>query len=165
MKKILLIFAVIMTCTACGDIEPVDAGLTPVVGGGATGSTGTLTIQGVSRTVGSLIALEEAAAAGLPAIVTISYLSDNDALFLLVDAAITAGTYDLDTTAVEIASVFTEDIVNGVATTTYFDESGSVVITSHDVTAKTMSGSFNISYLDLGGSLTRTASGTFTVTY
>jgi len=83
----------------------------------------------------------------------------------LVDAAITAGTYDLDTIVFEIARVLSEDIVSGAATTTYFDESGSVVITSHDLPAKTLSGSFNISYLDLGGSLTRTASGSFTVTY
>jgi hypothetical protein len=79
----------------------------------------------------------------------------------LVDAAITGGTYDLDTIVFEIARVLSEDIVSGTATTTYFDKSGSVTITAHNMTTNAVPGSFTIAYLELGSSLTRTASGTF----
>lgn len=166
MKKLLILCTVLFAFTACGDVEPLDAGLVPTnPGTGATNGTGTLRIDNVNRTISSLLAIEEPSSAGQPALISIAYASDNDALFLLLDAAIIPGTYDVDDMNFDIASLITEDLVNSVPTTSFFDVSGTVTITSHDMTANTMVGTFNISYEDFAGTLTRTASGTFTVSY
>lgn len=127
--------------------------------------SGTLRIANMDRNITNVRAFLLPATASIPASISIVYQTDDDNLGLVLESSITPGTYDINVTALDISSLINEDVVNNLPTTTYTEDSGTVTITAHDTTARTITGSFNLSYSEFIGPATTTASGTFTVTY
>jgi hypothetical protein len=136
--------------------------------GPPTGGTNTamITLNGAPWNVDAITAIEVPPFSGTPARISFTATNGNNNIGFFIPLSLTPGTYTNIGATDSINGVFNEDINSGFPTTIYNADSGSFVVLTHDTTAKTMTGTFDMIFIPFGGTGTdQTIVGEFSISY